>query len=251
MIPKTLHYCWFGKKRKPKLFSQCLESWKRHCPDFEIKEWNNENSRQFANSFYRNAIRKKQYAFAADYIRTNVLFEEGGIYLDTDMLVLRPLDDLLNYNFVIGEEVPGRINFALFASSPKHRLLQRMLDFYEQTPFNQFSVPVITHTFSGIFDEESLGEDERIFPPEYFYAVPYQSKDEPHSNFTTEKSYAVHLWDHSWSSEKKNSYGQLCKNLWIVTVDYVFYGYPYAYFKRYFREFSRKIYHRLIGKNKS
>ena len=102
MIPKKLHYCWFGNNPKPKIFQDCIKSWQYYCPDFEIKEWNEKNTIQFANSFYINALRKKKFAFVADYIRAKVLFEEGGIYLDTDMMVLQPLDELLKYDFFIG-----------------------------------------------------------------------------------------------------------------------------------------------------
>lgn len=241
MIPKTIHYCWFGKNRKPLIFERCLESWKRHCPQFEIKEWNETNSKRFSNTFYKNALRKKQYAFAADYVRTKVLYNEGGIYLDTDMLVVKSLDPLLGYDFVIGEEVPGRINFAFFAARAGHPLLKKMLDFYDNTPFNPFSPPVISHTFSPLITQEEMGDRDRIFEYDYFYALPYQNKEDDLSKFVTENSYAVHLWDHSWSEAKLVTKTVLLKNLWTVTVDYLFYGYPYAHFKRYFREFARKL----------
>jgi mannosyltransferase OCH1-like enzyme len=248
MIPKTIHYCWFGKEKKPDIFYQCLVSWEKYCPDFEIKEWNENNTKSYQNKFYKNAYRKKKYAFVADCVRVQTLLEYGGVYLDIDMLLIKPIDDLLYSDFIVGEEVTGRVNFALFGAVQGQNFLKKMKKFYDTTPFNEFSVPVITHTFSPLVQTENLTENERIFPPEYFYALPYQNRNEDHSKYVTENSYAVHLWDHSWNAEKNENTSTLVRNLRTVTADYVFYGYPRPYFIRYFREFSRKLYHRMIGK---
>lgn len=247
-IPKILHYCWFGNNPKSQVFQDCLASWKAFCPDFEIKEWNESNTTQFSNAFYRNALRKKKYAFVADYIRAKVLFEEGGVYLDTDMLLLKPIDSLLKYNFFIGEEVKNRVNFALFGSIPKHCFLAQMLKFYEQTEFNVFSLPVITHTFSPIINRKFIDKEEVIFEPNYFYPLPYENRLESYSGFTQPESYAVHLWDHSWAKSEESGMLLLLGNLKIVIVDFIFYGYSCSYFKRYARGFSRKIYQYLIMK---
>jgi mannosyltransferase OCH1-like enzyme len=248
MIPRKIHYCWFGNNPKSKLILECIESWKQFCPDFEIIEWNELNSKQYSNSFYINALRKKKYAFAADYIRAKVLNEYGGIYLDTDMLLLKPIDLLLDYNFFIGEEVPNRINFAIFGSIKNHNFLREMIEFYENTEFNVFSPPVITHTFSPIINRENVGLNEKIFPLDYFYSLPYENRGEDYLNYKTENSLALHLWDHSWKIETKNDLIELFKNLKIVMVDYLFYNYSSSYFKRYFKEFSRKIYHAIKSK---
>lgn len=248
MLPKILHYCWFGNNPKSKILQDCIQSWEHYCPDFEIKEWNEKNTVQFANLFYKNALRKKKYAFVADCIRAKVLFEEGGIYLDTDMMLLQPLDILLQYDFFIGEEVSGRINFALFGAQKKHRFLKQMLDFYDATHFNVFAPPVITHTFSPIINVQTIGTNEIIFKPSYFYALPFEHRSDHYSEFIKPESYAVHLWDHSWVKEKQTGFLPLISNLWEVLVDYLFYGYSFAYCKRYFKEFSRKIYHLLKAK---
>ncbi len=248
MIPKKIHYCWFGGGEKPKLFQQCLESWKRYCPDFEIKEWNETNFFDTQHPFYKNALRKKYYAFVSDFVRTSVLLEEGGVYMDTDMLLVKPIDDLLSNKFVIGEEEKGRVNFAFFAAQKGTRLVQKMKDFYDSTYFNQFSLPVITFTFTPILTEDPLQEGELIMDVEYFYPFPYMERANPYKPFITEKSYSVHLWDHSWKPKKELNKKDLIKNLSTVFNDYLFYGYPKKYFKRYAKEFSRKLYHKLIGK---
>ncbi|GGD84837.1 glycosyltransferase family 32 protein [Planktosalinus lacus] len=245
MIPKIIHYCWFGKKPKPRLVQKCIESWSQYCPNFRIKEWNEDNTGHVDTPFFRNALRKKQYAFAADYIRALVLYKEGGIYLDTDMLLLKPINSLLHNRFFIGEEAPGRINFAIFGSISGNYILEFMLKFYHDRNFDSFSPPVITHTFSSYVFDMTVEEDI-IFPAEVFYAMPYGHSIEDYSNFITQKSLAVHLWNHSWKPHKKETTKQYFKNLLEVLNDYFFYGYSIKYLKRYGKEFLRKIYYKLF-----
>ncbi|MBX2826556.1 MAG: hypothetical protein KTR22_00230 [Flavobacteriaceae bacterium] len=250
MIPKKIHYCWFGKGEKPKVFQECLQSWKKHCPDFEIKEWNEGNFFDTQHPFYKNALRKKHYAFVSDFVRTAVLLKEGGIYMDTDMLLIQSVEPLLVHKFIIGEEVEGRVNFAFFAAEKGNHWVERMKEFYDTNPFNQFSLPVITHTFTPMLKEGPMLDGELILDKEYFYPLPYENKGEPMDSFVSEHSYGVHLWDHSWKPKKKETTGQLLKNLSIVFKDYFLYGYPKVYFKRYTKEFSRKLYHKMVGKSK-
>lgn len=248
MIPKKLHYCWFGSNPKSKLFQDCITSWKLYCPDFEIKEWNEENTQQFSNHFYKNALRKKKYAFVADYIRTKVLYLEGGVYLDTDMLLLQPIDALLQYDFFIGEEVKDRIAFGLFGTTKKHRFLNQMLHFYDTTEFNVFSPPIITHTFSPVINAETIITNEIIFEPTYFYSLTFENRLYNFTEFIQPKSYAVHLWDHSWAAQPQAGIIALLIRLREVVVDYLFYNYSDAYFWRYSKEFSRKIYQLIKAK---
>lgn len=248
MIPKKLHYCWFGDNPKPKVFEACLVSWKLYCPDFEIVEWNEMNSKKYSNSFYKNALRKKKYAFVADYVRSKVLYEQGGIYLDTDMILLQPIDPLLQYVFFTGEEVKGRVAFGLYGAVPKHRFLKQMLEFYETNEFNVFSPPVITHTFSSMINKQSIVEGEVVLDVPFFYPLPYEKRMEDYTSFIQPETFAVHLWDHSWAKHTELGLSQLFKNLNEAAVDFVFYNYSFGYFKRYTKEFSRKIYHLLKSK---
>lgn len=249
MIPKKLHYCWFGPNPKSKIFQECLASWQQFCPDFEIIEWNERNSEKYANSFYRNALRKKKYAFAADYIRAKVLNEQGGIYLDTDMLLLKPIDVLLNNDFFIAEETDARVAFGLFGAVSGHRFLNQMVDFYNRAEFNVFSPPVITHAFSPIINRENLIEGEIILGVTSFYPLSYENRTKAYTPFIQPESYAVHLWDHSWGKPVNEDLVSLFSNLGEVIADFVFHNYSFAYFKRYAKEFSRKIYHKIRTKN--
>jgi mannosyltransferase OCH1-like enzyme len=248
MIPKTIHYCWFGRGEKPDSFQKCLESWKKYCPDYTIKEWNEETALPYRKRFAEDALRKRKYAFAADAVRVEVLASEGGIYLDTDMLLVKPLDELLNFNFFTGYEVPGRPAYGLFGAVKDHPLILRMKLFYRENRFNEFSPPVITHTFKKLIIAENLGEKDRILESEYFYPLTYQNREKDYRDFVTENTVAVHLWDHSWSSPKKDGFWQLVRKFNTVCIDRIFYGYPKSYFRRYAKEFARKIYHKLINK---
>jgi len=246
MIPKTLHYCWLGPHPKSETFQSCLESWKYHCPDFEIKEWTQANSAHYQNKFFHDALRKQQYAFAADCLRVQILYEMGGVYLDTDMLVVQPLDRLLDYRFFTGYETENRPAYGLFGAEPGNHIIAQMKHFYDTNYFNAFSPPVITHTFKELVTESNLGNQEIILPMPCFYPQPYQERGTPFEPFVTPETLAVHLWDHSWKRTKKDGTWQLIRNLNHVWIDYLFYRYPKSYLVRYGREFSRKLYHRLI-----
>jgi mannosyltransferase OCH1-like enzyme len=249
MIPKIIHYCWFGPLAKSEITKKCIESWKKHCPDFEIKEWSESNTKPFQNKFYRDAIRKKKYAFASDCIRTQVLSQFGGVYFDTDMLLIKPISEsILLLDFFTGYEVEGRAAYGFFGAKKGNRFIQEMADFYNSSEFNEFSLPVITHTFKGLINDKTISANEKIFNPKVFYPLTYQNRNENYKNYINDETIAIHLWDHSWTEPKKSRF-ELINNLKKILRDYLFYGYSKEYFIRYFREFSRKLYHKLTGKS--
>ena len=94
-IPKVIHYCWFGGAPLPRLAEKCLKSWKKYCPDYEIRLWNEENFDLNENRYVREAASVGKWAFVSDYVRLKVILEHGGIYLDTDVELLKSLDSLL------------------------------------------------------------------------------------------------------------------------------------------------------------
>ena len=110
-MSKTIHYCWFGKNPKSKLILKCIDSWRKCCPDYEIKEWNEENFDINCCDYVREAYEAKKWAFVSDYCRFYVLYNYGGIYLDTDVELLKSLD-VLSKNFV-GFENQNRVNSGL------------------------------------------------------------------------------------------------------------------------------------------
>ena len=101
MIPKKIHYCWFGRAAKPRLAEKCIKSWKKYCPDYEIIEWNEDNFDVNLNPYTKMCYTQKKYAFLSDYIRLLIVYRHGGIYLDTDVEIIKsfvkfPLDLLKN-----------------------------------------------------------------------------------------------------------------------------------------------------------
>lgn len=249
MIPKIIHYCWFGNNPKTKVFNDCLESWLKYSPDYKIIEWNETNSKQFSNPFYNNALRKKKYAFVSDYLRTKVLNEFGGIYLDTDMLLLKPIDELLEYNFFSGFEVKGRVAFGLFGGVANHHFFSKMLTFYENNYFDEFNPPIITHTFKDLINLKNINKNEILLGPKYFYPLTYQDREKDYKLFTLHESLAVHLWEHSWKLEPKKGYSYIFNQIKIIFFDFILFGYSFNYLKKYLKESMLNLYRMIKYKS--
>lgn len=174
-IPKVLHYCWFGGAPKPKNIQNCIRSWKKYCPDYEIIEWNEQNFDVSQSLYTRQAYDARRWAFVADYARLKILYEQGGIYMDTDVELLRPLDDLLAYPAFFGfqhnNEVATGLSFGAEARSP---VVKALLDDYDSLPFllpdgscdltpNTYSI----HHYHSSWKEKSraMRFDEEVMEP--------------------------------------------------------------------------------------
>ena len=114
MIPKVIHYCWFGHGEKPELARKCIASWKKFCPDYEIIEWNEGNFDVKQNGYTQMCYEEKKYAFLSDYVRLLVVAEYGGIYFDTDVELLKSLDQLLDHEAFFGFETPEYMEPGIF-----------------------------------------------------------------------------------------------------------------------------------------
>ena len=112
-IPKVIHYCWFGNGKMPKLAQKCIESWKKYCPEYKIVCWNEENFDINQNKYAREAYAAGKWAFVSDYVRLKVLYDEGGIYLDTDVELIKPLDKLIEERGYMGFDDNGVISTGL------------------------------------------------------------------------------------------------------------------------------------------
>ena len=138
MIPKTIHYCWFGGKPLPSIAKKCIKSWRKYMPDFEIKEWNESNYDVRKVSYMQEAYECKKFAFVSDYARFDIINEYGGIYLDIDVEIIKPLDELLegNESFSGFENEKGQVNAGLIlASQAKNLILRESLEMYDQATF--------------------------------------------------------------------------------------------------------------------
>lgn len=141
-IPKIIHYCWVGGNPKPQSVLYCIESWKRCCPDYEIREWNETNYDFTKNEYMRQAYEAKKWGFVPDYARLDIVYEYGGIYLDTDVEMVRSFDELLEHESFFGFEDTGDGEFFVncghgFGAAPGHEAVRRARDLYEQIFFRQ------------------------------------------------------------------------------------------------------------------
>ena len=136
MIPKIIHYCWFGRNPLPEAYLHYIESWKRFCPDYEIREWNEDNFDVHQNQYCSEAYQAGKWAFVSDYARLKIIYDNGGVYLDTDIEMVKPIDDLLVGEGFFGFQSSGQINTGLgFAANKDSQILAYMLKIYDFRSF--------------------------------------------------------------------------------------------------------------------
>lgn len=184
MIPKIIHYCWFGRGPLPELAQKCIASWKKYLPDYEIKEWNEDNFDVNIIPYTAEAYKAKKYAFVSDYARFWILYQYGGIYFDTDVEVIRPIDDIISKGNFMGFETDPKPQLKEDASvAPGLGLVKKMLDFYEGKHFVHEAVMrnqiTVVHIATQVLRENGLknvtGIQEVagcfIYPSEYFCPI--------------------------------------------------------------------------------
>lgn len=133
MIPKKIHYCWFGGKPKPRLAEKCIASWQKFCPGFEIVEWNESNYDVTAHPYAESCFRRGMWAFLSDYVRLDAVFREGGLYFDTDVELIRDPSELLSEHAFFAFESDAYVNTGLgFGAEAGHESLVAMLDEYNR-----------------------------------------------------------------------------------------------------------------------
>ena len=139
MIPKIIHYCWFGGNPLPTDVKRCIESWKKMCPDYEIKRWDESNFDVNAHPFTKAAYEAKAWAFVSDYARLKVVCDNGGIYLDTDVELLKNLDSLREYQCYIGVQQAGHLctTGLGFGATKSNPVVQQMLRKYDEIVFSE------------------------------------------------------------------------------------------------------------------
>lgn len=206
-IPKTIHYCWFGGNPLTPLAQDCIESWKKHCPDYEIVEWNEKNVDIDSSPFMRDAYKAKKWAFVSDYARYKIIYENGGVYLDVDVEVIKSLDDLLEYDAYMGFEGSQYVNSGLgFGAKAGDVTLAEILKVYDGTSFEnnkddpaKISAPIIAteilsnHGFKKGGELQTVGT-MTILPEDYL------CPKNPITRLTniTKNSHSIHHFDASW-----------------------------------------------------
>jgi hypothetical protein len=194
-IPKVIHYCWFGNNPKSDEILDCIASWKATNPDFQIKEWNELNFPFETFPFASRMYNEKKWAFVADYARLHVLEQEGGFYLDTDMLLLKSLSILSDKECVLGEESPGTISAGMIASTPHHPFILTCRNFYDTHAGDPITIPrVLSQVYASYPHKESL----TVYPPRAFYPFDSEHIKEFHGQDLGDETLGVHLWHYSW-----------------------------------------------------
>ena len=144
MIPKIIHYCWFGRGEKPKLAQKCIASWKEFCPDYEIIEWNEDNFPLDSHPYTKYCYAQKKWAFLSDYVRLWAVAQYGGVYFDTDVEVIKPIDSLLENDAFYGFESASYVNTGQgFGSTAAHETVAAMLREYDKQAAEDGMVTVI------------------------------------------------------------------------------------------------------------
>ena len=207
MIPKIIHYCWFGRGEKPELAKKCIASWKKFCPDFEIREWNEDNCDYLAMPFMAEAYAAKKYAFVSDVMRLIVLEQYGGVYFDTDVEVVRDISPLLNDEGFIGFENNRFVNSGqVMAAVPQQPIVQAMIDEYKKLHYMQPDSSVMPvgcpRLNSDVLERFGLirnGQEQivagiHVYPDDYFNPM-----DSTTGKLTkTENTYSIHWYSMSW-----------------------------------------------------
>ena len=132
MIPKKIHYVWVGGNEKNNTIKQCMKTWGKHLEGYEVIEWNENNFDIDSHPFVKAAYKAKKWAYVSDYIRAYVIYKYGGIYLDTDILVLDNFDRFLNNRAFVGFENPQYPFTAVFGAEPGHPLVKDMIEYYDR-----------------------------------------------------------------------------------------------------------------------
>ena len=223
MIPKQIHLCWLSGDPYPPKIEKCLASWKKFLPDYEVILWDTKRFDLEAVPWVKQAFEAKKYAFAADYIRFYALYNYGGIYLDSDVEVLRSFDPLLELPYFAGAETAGTIEAAVLGAEKGCDWIKQGLDYYEGRSFirpdGSYDIrmlpeimqeqipklkPIVKHEGGGIPSLKQQNPDAAVYilPSDYFSPKVFDSR----KVMLTPDTYAIHHYQNSWFSPKALAY---------------------------------------------
>lgn len=209
MIPKIIHYCWFGRGEMPKLAKQCIKSWKKYCPDYEIKEWNEDNFDLDLYPYAREAYDNRKFAFVTDVVRLYALYNEGGVYMDTDVEVIKPLDPFLKHTAFSGFENEVYVPTGIMASEKGGLWAKENLEYYNGRHFlkedgcidNTTNVIIITNYMlkHGLVQNNTFQDFPGLitmYPKDYFCPLSWEGKQ----GQLTDNTVTIHHFAGSWLS---------------------------------------------------
>lgn len=218
MIPKIIHYCWFGGNPLPESAKKCIASWRKFLPDYEIKEWNESNFNVNIIIYTKEAYEAKKYAFVSDYARFWILYKEGGLYFDTDVELIRPIDDIVKRGPFMGIETPAKVGVSMpnvapglgLGVNPGLEFYKELLDYYNNLNFldsdgNPNEITIVKHTTNlliskGLRAHNNVQNVEGvwIYPVDYFNPF----NDNTGKLDITENTRSIHWYSKSWLSRR-------------------------------------------------
>jgi hypothetical protein len=234
LIPKIIHYCWFGGNPLPDTALKCIASWKKYCPDYEIKQWDESNFDVNACAYTREAYKAKKWAFVSDYARFKILYDEGGLYFDTDVEIIKPMDDIIERgpfmgcepsvkrnkiaaglglaaNAGLGLAANAGLGLAANAGLPESKLYRSILHYYEKQHFLMSNGSINTETVvtrvTNILEKHGFKGDGSIehicgtyiYPSEYFCPMDGLTGELK----ITKNTHSIHHYDGSWYSKRE------------------------------------------------
>ena len=222
MIPKQIHYIWLSGNEKSDLIKKCINSWAEKCPDYKIVEWTEKSLDRISNKYYKQALASEKWAFATDYARLWIIYNCGGIYLDTDVELLENLDSLIGHKFFLCSETEDKINTGLgFGAVRKNEIIKILLDSYENINFKignkQDFTPCPDRNTKDLcgalkidnsFKETVYLNGGVLLPKDYFCPLDYETK----KMHMTDNTLAIHWYSGSWLTGRQ----KLKKNVLVI-----------------------------------
>ncbi|MCS7461029.1 glycosyl transferase [Paenibacillus doosanensis] len=206
-IPRVIHYCWFGKGKKNQIIVNCMKSWAKHLKPYEIVEWNEDNFDIASNLYVKQAYEAGKYAFVSDYVRLYALYHHGGIYMDTDVEVLKSLDRFRHHEAFSGFEDEQHVPTGIMGAVQGHPWIQELLDHYKDIRFLQPDGSLDLTTNTRVITDHCLNNGlvlnnqyqvlrngVALYPRTYFCPYDYING----ANYITDDSYTIHHFAKSW-----------------------------------------------------
>ena len=251
MIPKKIHYCWFGRGEMPPLAKKCIKSWKKYCPDYEIKEWNEDNFDLDMYPYAREAYDNRKFAFVTDVVRLYAIYTEGGIYMDTDVEVIKPLDPFLKHIAFSGYEDDTHIPTGIMACEKGAKWAKDNLDYYNGRHFvkedGSFDITTNVTTITNYMTPLGLKCDNTyqdfpglftIYPKDYFCPKSYRDL----KIYKTSNTVTIHHFAASWHTKEENK--RYRRQVFWKNLPNLYRVYRWCYLKP--RHAVARIYHILV-----
>lgn len=209
MIPKIIHYCWFGRGEMPKLMKKCLKSWKKYCSDWQIVRWDEDSFDVNSTLWTRQAYEARKFAFVSDFVRLKALYEMGGVYLDTDVELVQPLEKFLEHEAFSGFESENMVQTGVIGAQKGHPVIRAWLDYYQDKAYIVDGKPIMVPNVSHITEHlraNGLEMNDKlqfingmaVYPQTWFCPLSAVSIERR----ITENTHVLHYFTSTWRTDK-------------------------------------------------